>query len=110
MSVNKTKQIPDYELDDLVVITEPDQLRAIACDLRSSILHLLHERARRLCPIALVLSVRPKAPLPTTWSCSRTPGCCAVVRTRRVRAIDERYYGRVARTIYIGALTRGTRT
>ena len=29
-----------------------------------------------------------------------------MARTRRVRAIDERYYGRVARTIYIGALTR----
>ena len=33
-------------------------------------------------------------------------GLLQVVRTRRVRAIDERYYGRVARTIYIGALTR----
>jgi hypothetical protein len=29
-----------------------------------------------------------------------------VVRTRRVRAIEERYYGRVARTLYIGALHR----
>jgi hypothetical protein len=28
------------------------------------------------------------------------------VRTRRVRAIQERYYGRVARTLYIGALNR----
>jgi hypothetical protein len=31
-------------------------------------------------------------------------GLLKVVRTQRVRAIDERYYGRVARTIYIGAL------
>jgi hypothetical protein len=29
-----------------------------------------------------------------------------VVRTRRVRAIEERYYGRVARTFYIGVLNR----
>ncbi|MGH3199905.1 MAG: hypothetical protein ACRDOH_07875 [Streptosporangiaceae bacterium] len=28
------------------------------------------------------------------------------MRTRRVRAIEERYYGRVARTFYIGALNR----
>jgi hypothetical protein len=33
-------------------------------------------------------------------------GLLRVVRTRRVRAIEERYYGRVARTIYIGALNR----
>ena len=32
-------------------------------------------------------------------------GLLKVVRTQRVRAIEERYYGRVARTIYIGALT-----
>jgi hypothetical protein len=33
-------------------------------------------------------------------------GLLRVVRTRRVRAIEERYYGRVARTIYIGVLSR----
>jgi hypothetical protein len=29
-----------------------------------------------------------------------------VVRTRRARAIEERYYGRVARTLYVGVLSR----
>ena len=33
-------------------------------------------------------------------------GLLRVVRTRRVRAIEERYYGRVARTLYIGVLSR----
>lgn len=33
-------------------------------------------------------------------------GLLRVVRTQRVRAIEERYYGRVARTIYVGALNR----
>ena len=33
-------------------------------------------------------------------------GLLRVVRTRRVRAIEERFYGRVARTLYIGALGR----
>jgi hypothetical protein len=33
-------------------------------------------------------------------------GLLQVVRTRRVRAIEERYYGRVARTLYIGVLSR----
>ena len=29
-----------------------------------------------------------------------------VVRTRRVRAVDERYYGRTARTFYVGVVDR----
>ena len=29
-----------------------------------------------------------------------------MVRTRRARAIEERYYGRVARTLYVGVLSR----
>jgi hypothetical protein len=33
-------------------------------------------------------------------------GLLGVVRTRRVRAIEERYYGRVARTLYVGVLSR----
>ena len=31
-------------------------------------------------------------------------GMLKVVRTRRVRAIDERYYGRTARVFYVGAI------
>src|ERR687897_174611 len=31
-------------------------------------------------------------------------GMLKVVRTRRVRAIDERYYGRTARIFYVGAI------
>ena len=56
-------------------------------------------------------SAGPRAPWPTTSTCSSTRGLFKVVRTQRVRAMNERYYGRVARTIYIGApeLGRGHR-
>ena len=36
MSVNPAPQIPDYDLDDMVVITTPVQLRALADDLRGA--------------------------------------------------------------------------
>ncbi len=103
MSVNE--QVPDYELDELIVVTAPDQLRAIADPLRSSILDLLHERAATVSELARALD-RPKSTVAYHVNLLVAAGLLQVVRTRRVRAIDERYYGRVARTIYIGALTR----
>jgi len=103
MSVNE--QVPDYQLDELIVVTAPDQLRAIADPLRSSILDLLHERAATVSELARALE-RPKSTVAYHVNLLVAAGLLQVVRTRRVRAIDERYYGRVARTIYIGALTR----
>ncbi len=103
MSVNE--QVPDYELDELIVVTAPDQLRAIADRLRGSILDLLHERAATVSELAHALD-RPKSTVAYHVNVLVDAGLLQVVRTRRVRAIDERYYGRVARTIYIGALTR----
>ena len=103
MSVNE--QVPDYQLDELIVVTAPDQLRAIADPLRSSILDLLHERAATVSELARALD-RPKSTVAYHMNLLVAAGLLQVVRTRRVRAIDERYYGRVARTIYIGALTR----
>jgi len=103
MSVNE--QVPDYQLDELIVVTAPDQLRAIADPLRSSILDLLHERAATVSELARALD-RPKSTVAYHVNLLVAAGLLQVVRTRRVRAIDERYYGRVARTIYIGALTR----
>ena len=37
-------------------------------------------------------------------------GLVSVVRTRQVRAVTEKYYGRVARLFLISATTRATRT
>jgi hypothetical protein len=45
MSINR--QFPDYDLVDKTVITKPAELRAIADPLRSTILDLVLERARR---------------------------------------------------------------
>jgi DNA-binding transcriptional ArsR family regulator len=99
------EQIPDYDLDDMVVVTAPGQLRALADPLRRTLLELLLERAATVTEMAQAVG-RPKSTVAYHVNLLLDTGLVRVVRTRRVRAIQERYYGRVARTLYIGALSR----
>jgi DNA-binding transcriptional ArsR family regulator len=103
MPVNK--QVPDYDLDDMVVVTAPEQLRALADPLRATLLDLLHERSATVTEMAQAVA-RPKSTVAYHVNLLLDVGLLRVVSTRRVRAIEERFYGRVARTYYIGALTR----
>jgi DNA-binding transcriptional ArsR family regulator len=103
MSVNS--QIPDYDLDEMVVVTAPEQLRALADPFRTTILELLLERAASVTEMAQAVG-RPKSTVAYHVNLLLEARLLQVVRTRRVRAIEERYYGRVARTVYIGALSR----
>ena len=103
MSVNQ--QIPDYDLDEMVVVTAPEQLRALADPLRATLLELLLERAATVGEMAQAVD-RPKSSVAYHVNLLVNTGLIRVVRTRRVRAIEERFYGRVARTLYIGGLNR----
>lgn len=103
MPVNE--QVPDYDLEEMLVVTAPSQLRALADPLRTTLLDLLHERAATISELAQAVG-RPKSTVSYHVNLLLEVGLLQVVRTRRVRAIDERYYGRVARTLYIGVLTR----
>jgi DNA-binding transcriptional ArsR family regulator len=103
MSVNT--QIPDYDLDEMLVVTAPAQLRALADPLRGTLLELLLERAATITELAQAVE-RPKSTVGYHVNFLVDAGLLRVVRTRRVRAIEERFYGRVARTLYIGALNR----
>jgi DNA-binding transcriptional ArsR family regulator len=103
LSVNE--QIPDYDLDEMLVVTAPAQIRALADPLRGSLLELVLERAATVTELARAVG-RPKGTVAYHVNLLVEAGLLRVVRTRRVRAIDERYYGRVARTYYIGALSR----
>jgi DNA-binding transcriptional ArsR family regulator len=108
MSVNTpvgaSGQIPDYDLDEMVVVTAPVQLRALADDLRGSLLELVLERAATVSELAQAVG-RPRSTVAYHVNLLVDAGLFKVVRTQRVRAIEERYYGRTARTIYIGALS-----
>jgi DNA-binding transcriptional ArsR family regulator len=103
MPVNQ--RIPDYDLDDLLVVTAPEQLRALADPLHRTLLELVLERAATVTELSRAVD-RPKSTVAYHVNVLVDAGLLRVVRTRRVRAIDERYYGRVARTLYIGVLSR----
>ncbi len=101
---------PDYDLDAEVHADTPAQLKAFADPLRSQILSLVLERAATVTELAQTLD-RPKSSMAYHVDQLVDVGLLKVVRTRKVRAIEERFYGRVARTIVIGdgAMPTGTR-
>jgi DNA-binding transcriptional ArsR family regulator len=91
---------PDYDLADRVVASSVQQIRAVAHPLRSSLLDLVLERAATVAELAAAVG-RPKSTVAHHVGVLVDAGLLRVVRTRRVRAIDERFYGRTARTIAI---------
>jgi DNA-binding transcriptional ArsR family regulator len=103
MSINE--QIPDYDLAERMVVTAPAQLRAMADPLRATILDLLLERAATVAELAAAVT-RPKSTIAHHVNVLVDAGLLRVIRTRRVRAIDERYYGRTARLFQVGVLER----
>jgi DNA-binding transcriptional ArsR family regulator len=104
MSVNQ-QPIPDYDLDEMLVVTAPEQLRALADPLHATLLELVLERAATVTEMARAVD-RPKSTIAYHVNLLLHAELLRVVRTRRVRAIEERYYGRVARTYYVGVLNR----
>jgi len=93
---------PDYELADRIALTRPDQVKAIGHPLRTTILQLLHERAATVTELAAAVD-RPKSTIAHHVDVLTRSGLLRVVRTRKVRAIDERFYGRTARMFYVAA-------
>ena len=93
--------VPDYELDDTVDADIPEQLKVMADPVLSQILDLVLERAAIVTELAEALD-RPKSSVAYHVDVLVDIGLLKVVRTRKVRAIEERFYGRVARTILIG--------
>jgi DNA-binding transcriptional ArsR family regulator len=91
---------PDYDLADRLALTEPAQVKAIGHPLRTTILSLLHERAATVNELAVALE-RPKSTVAHHVKVLGEAGLVQVVRTRRVRAIEERFYGRTARMFYV---------
>lgn len=88
----------DYELDDEIDASEPVRLKALADALRMRICDLVLERAMSVSELAERVD-RPKGTVAYHVDVLVDAGLLKVVRTRRVRALEERFYGRVARTI-----------
>jgi DNA-binding transcriptional ArsR family regulator len=102
MSINA--QVPDYELAEELVVTTRAEMRAMADPLRATFLDLLLERAATVGELAAAVG-RPKSTVAHHVNVLVDAGMLRVVRTRRVRAIEERFYGRTARLFRVGGLT-----
>ena len=92
--------VPDYDLADWVEADTPERLRALGDRLRLSILDLVLERAMSVTELSVRLG-RAKGTIAHHVGVLVDAGLLQVVRTRRVRALEERFYGRTARTIGI---------
>jgi len=88
----------DYELDDEIDGTTPPRMKAAADPLRAHLLDLVLERAMTVSELAVRVD-RPKGTVAHHVDLLVEVGLLRVVRTRKVRAMEERFYGRVARTI-----------
>jgi DNA-binding transcriptional ArsR family regulator len=91
-----TLPVPDYEADDILVVSEPEQLRALAGEARLQIVTLLRERAASTTELAEQVGLA-KGTVSHHLKVLESAGLVRVVRTRRVRALTESIYGRVAR-------------
>jgi DNA-binding transcriptional ArsR family regulator len=99
-TVERNSSRPDYQLADRIALTQPAQVKALGHPLRNTILGLLHERAATVTELATALG-RPKSTVAHHVKVLAEAGLVQVVRTRRVRAIEERFYGRTARMFYV---------
>jgi DNA-binding transcriptional ArsR family regulator len=88
--------MPDYDAPDLLLVQEPEQLRALGDDLRTRIVVLLREHAHSITELAKLVGL-PKGTVGHHVKVLEKAGLVRVVRTRKVRALTERYYGRTAR-------------
>jgi DNA-binding transcriptional ArsR family regulator len=88
--------IPDYSMQDVLELRKEEELRAVADDTRRKILRLLRERAASTTELAEALD-QPKGTVAHHVKVLEDTGLIRVVHTRKVRAMTEKYYARVAR-------------
>jgi DNA-binding transcriptional ArsR family regulator len=91
-----TRVQPDYEAPDTLVVSQPEQLRALADEVRTAVIALLRERAFSIQQLAEKLGI-PKGTVGHHVKVLESAGLIHVVRTRKVRAVTEKFYGRTAR-------------
>ncbi len=97
----------DYSLADRIDADTPARLKALGDPLRHLVLDLVLERAMSVTELAERVG-RPRGSVAHHVDILVEAGLLQVVRTRKVRAIDERFYGRTARTIYFPDEAHGT--
>lgn len=92
---------PDYPLDKTLDLTTPEQLKAMGDPARQKILAVLGQQSATTKQLAEILG-QPRGTIGHHLKVLEAAGLIRVVRTRPVRAIIEKYYGRVARVYRMG--------
>jgi len=85
------------------LLLDVDQIRVLFEDTRLAIADLLGDRSATITELANALE-RPKGTIAHHIARLQEAGLVKVVRTRKVRAIEERFYGRTAGTFLLDAL------
>jgi len=88
--------VPDYDADDVLIVSDNEQLRALSEEVRLRIVALLRERALSTTELAAEVGLA-KGTVSHHLKVLEAAGLIRVVRTRKVRALTESFYGRVAR-------------
>jgi predicted ArsR family transcriptional regulator len=100
--VRDMPSVPDYDAPETLVVDAPEQLRAMADEVRSAIIALLRDRAYSTQELAAELAI-PKGTAGHHLKVLESAGLIQVVRTRQVRAMTEKFYGRTARLFLFNA-------
>ncbi|MGZ4737995.1 MAG: ArsR/SmtB family transcription factor [Ilumatobacteraceae bacterium] len=101
--MSSSDSFPDYELEDLRIVTATPELKAMFHPLRGTLLGLVLERAATVNELAVAVD-RPPSSVAHHVNVLVDSGLLKVVRTRKRRAIDERFYGRTARIFHVGQI------
>jgi DNA-binding transcriptional ArsR family regulator len=89
---------PDYEMEEFFEAGEPGHFRAFADPTRQRIVSLLQERAATTKQLAGALGLSPGT-VGHHLKVLEEAGLIRVVRTRKVRAMTEKYYGNTYRRV-----------
>ena len=88
----------DYDLDDRIIADTPQRMKALSEPVRLLVLDLVLERAMTVTELADRIG-KAKGTVAHHVDVLVASGLLKVVRTRQVRAVTERFYGRAAQTI-----------
>jgi DNA-binding transcriptional ArsR family regulator len=90
----------DYDLEDRIIADTPQRMKALGEPVRMLVLDLVLERAMTVTELADRIG-KAKGTIAHHVDVLVASGLLKVVRTRQVRAVTERFYGRTAQTIVL---------
>lgn len=92
--------VVDYEMEDFIRADSTERYKALGNSTREEVMALLSERAATITHLAAAMG-KPKGSVGYHVKVLEQAGLVRVVRTNKVRAMTEKYYGRTARTVIL---------